>query len=184
LRIISGKWGGRKLVPFKSNQIRPTTDRVKETVFNILGPEIQCASVLDLFSGTASVSFESLSRGAEKVVSVDKGTDAKKIIHKNAETLQVTENWTFLNLDVFKYLKSEKNEKYDIIFIDPPFTQKIGCETLEALSASSVFKPDSLIFIEYQAQEVRLDEDKFEFYTYKKRDYKDKLLYLYKPKTS
>ena len=183
MRIISGKWGGRKLVPFKSNQIRPTTDRVKEAVFNILGPEVHDAKVLDLFSGTGSVSFEALSRGAQKVVSVDRGTDAKKIIYKNAQALNVEDSWSFFNTDVFQYLKAETKEKFDIIFIDPPFTQKMGASVLEALSASSLFKPETLIFIEYIAHEPLLDEEKFNFYTYKKRDYKDKLMYLYKVKT-
>ena len=184
MRIISGKWGGRRLLPFKSNQIRPTTDRVKETVFNILGPEVHSAKVLDLFSGTGSVSFEALSRGASEVVSVDKGSDAKKIIQKNAQALQVDEGWSFKNIDVFQYLKNEKNEKFDIIFIDPPFTQKMGALVLEALSTSALFKPETLIFIEYIAQEPLLDEEKFNFYTYKTRDYKDKLMYLYKVKTN
>lgn len=183
MRIISGKWGGRKLVPFKSNHIRPTTDRVKEAIFNILGPEVHGARVLDLFSGTGSVSFEALSRGADKVVSVDHGADAKKIIYKNAQALQVDEDWSFFNIDVFQFLKTQRVEMFDVIFIDPPFTQKIGAQVLEALSASTLFKPETLIFIEYIAHEPRLDEDKFSFYTYKKRDYKDKLMYLYKVKT-
>lgn len=184
LRIISGKWGGRKLVSFKSNQIRPTTDRVKEAIFNILGPDIQGAKVLDLFSGTGSVSFEAISRGAEEVVSVDKGSDAKKIIHKNAQALGVDQSWRFFGVDVFHYLKTELSEKFDVIFIDPPFTQKIGAEVLESLSHSSLFKTETLIFIEYVAHEPTLDEDKFSFYTYKKRDYKDKLMYLYKVKAN
>jgi 16S rRNA (guanine966-N2)-methyltransferase len=178
MRIISGKWGGRRLVSFKSDAIRPTTDRVKETVFNIIGGDIVGSSFLDLFCGTGSMTFEALSRGASEVVCVDKGKDSKSIISKNAEILEAKKDFKFISSDVFKFL--ERNKKaFDLIFIDPPFTQKMGAEVMKKLAQSKALGPDCLVFIEYVRGEEIYDPKGGPLAIYKERDYKDKLMYVY-----
>jgi len=187
MRIISGKWGGRKLASFKSEAIRPTTDRVKETVFNMIGPEILEASFLDLFCGTGSVTFEALSRGALDVYSVDMGKDSKNIIMKNAKALGADRGFKFVSNDVLKFL--ERNMKsFDLIFIDPPFTKKMGAQVMRALEKSKALQDNTEVYIEYvrgeelyEPEEEALDS---RLYVYKKRDYKDKYLYVYRAKES
>lgn len=177
MRIISGKWRGRRLAAFESNEIRPTTDRVKETIFNMIGPDIVDSTVLDLFAGTGSLSFESLSRGAEKVLAVDKGSDAKKIIEKNKKIIGVGEGFEFRSDDVLRFLSGEQ-EGFDFIFIDPPFTQKMGAEVMRVLDKSSVLKPNSRIFIEYvKGEEIAEEFEKIALE--KAKNYGDKLLYSY-----
>jgi len=177
MRIISGKWRGRKLVPFSSKAIRPTTDRVKETIFNMIGPDIVGTSVLDLFAGTGSLGFEALSRGAERVLAVDKGSDSKKIIDKNKALIGVEEGYDFRSEDIIRFLGKEQS-KFDYIFIDPPFTQKMGAEVMRALEQSSVLKLNTRVFIEYVKGEEIL-EDFGQLSLEKAKNYGDKLLYSY-----
>ena len=178
MRIISGKWGSRRLVSFKSDVIRPTTDRVKETIFNMIGGDIEGASFLDLFCGTGSMTFEALSRGAKEVYSVDKGKDSKNIILKNAIMLEVKDDFKFVSSDVLKFL--ERNRKsFDFIFIDPPFAQKMGAEVMKKLAKSKALGFKTMVFIEYVRGEKIFDPHGSKLSEYKKRDYKDKLMYVY-----
>jgi len=180
MRIISGKWRGRKLSAFTSKSIRPTTDRVKETIFNMIGPEIVDADVLDLFAGTGSLGFEALSRGASNVIAVDKGGDSRRIIEKNKALIGIDSGYDFKSDDVIRFLLKEK-KLFDFIFIDPPFTQKMGAEVLRALDASSVLKLNSRVFIEYVKGEEIL-ESLENLSLEKTRNYGDKLLYIYTAK--
>ncbi len=177
MRVISGKWRGQKLVSFQSKQIRPTTDFVKENIFNMIGPDIVDAKVLDLFAGTGSLGFEALSRGASEVVAVDKGRDSQNIVKKNSEKLKINEGYKYFSKDVFAFINTI-NEEYDFILVDPPFTQKLGKECIQALSGSSAFHKETRIFIECvkgeeileEAGALRLD---------RKKSYGDKLLCVY-----
>jgi 16S rRNA (guanine966-N2)-methyltransferase len=177
MRIISGKWRGRRLVAFKSDAIRPTTDRVKETIFNMIGPDIVGASVLDLFAGTGSLGFEALSRGAEHVLAVDKGADSKKIVEKNKSLIGVDEGYEFRSDEIIRFLTKEKRQ-FDYIFVDPPFTLKMGAEVMKALDQSAVLKPDTRIFIEYVKGE-EIPEDFTHLLLEKAKNYGDKLMYSY-----
>jgi len=181
MRIVSGKWGGRRLATFKSKDIRPTTDRIKETVFNIIGPDVMDSSFLDLFSGTGSITLEALSRGAKVVVSVDDGKDAKNIFFKNATLLDASEEIKFISSDVFKFLNSNI-KAFDYIFVDPPFTQRMGAEVMRCLSDSKALNESTMIFIEYVKGEEIFNLESSRLYEYKIKDYKDKLLYIYKLK--
>lgn len=157
MRIISGKWGGRRLVNFDSDEIRPTTDMVKETIFNMIGPDIMDTKILDLFAGTGSLSFESLSRGAKSVTAVDLGQDSKKIFNENKNLLGIGDEVSFKSQNIFDFLSSS-TEKFDYILIDPPFTKRMGAEVLRALADSKVLSKDTRIFIECVKGENTIEE--------------------------
>lgn len=148
MRIISGEFKGRKLVSFKGNHIRPTTDRTKESIFNKLQSYIGGSRVLDLFSGTGSLGLEALSRGASWVEMVDNNKKSLEVVKKNIELLGVNEMVSVVNADVVKYCQNYKGLFFDIIFLDPPFTKKIAHESLMALSESRAFSDDAIIVIE------------------------------------
>jgi 16S rRNA (guanine966-N2)-methyltransferase len=149
MRIISGRFGGRRLVAFKADHIRPTTDRIKEVIFNKLQMVIEDAKVLDLFSGTGSLALEALSRGAQHVDAVEKHPKSVDIIKKNMDLLGITKDeMSVYRKDVFSFLKQPVEKGYDIILIDPPFTEVLADKVLEALGQSSLAQFPCIIFIE------------------------------------
>ena len=179
MRIISGKFGGRKLTPFKADHIRPTTDRVKEVIFNKLMGEMEGARVLDLFSGTGSLAFEAVSRGAGHVVAVEKNLKSIEIIKKNCELLKVSATeLTVVKKDVLSYLKGPFPQGYDIILIDPPFTEAMADEVMAALGQSELARFPTKIFIEAGKKET-LAPSYGSIQMIDKKDYGDKHLGIY-----
>lgn len=122
VRIITGKYKGRLLRISKGVDIRPTSDRVKETLFNILSSRIEFENlvVLDLFAGTGALGFEALSRGAGKVFFVDNYRKALNVISENAQALGCTDKVIIINDDVLNFIEYA-DEKFDLIFADPPY---------------------------------------------------------------
>lgn len=179
MRIISGKYKGRHLTSFKADHIRPTMDRVKETVFNKWMHYIDEAKVLDLFAGTGNLGLEALSRGAVHVTFVEKNFKSVNIIKENISLLKIdAQEFQLLQSDVFSFLKKNTESKYDLIFIDPPFTEKMAHEVMIALSVSAVFKPETRIVIESIKQE-RIDAEYGQIVCIEKIDYGDKYLSFY-----
>lgn len=148
MRIISGRFKGRSLVSFKASHIRPTTDRVKESLFNKIQGLVDGARVLDLFSGTGSLGLEALSRGAAYVEFVDDAAASLNILKKNLKLLGVEKGFTLKKSDALRYLSSFAGEPFDLILIDPPFTKQMAHSVLETLSASKVWDDRSWIAIE------------------------------------
>ncbi len=122
MRIISGQYGGRRFEAPRNLQARPTTDIAKEGLFNILQNRIgfEGISALDLFSGTGSISFELLSRGAASVVGVEMGRPQQQFIQKVSQELKIGRELQLVRGDVFKYLKGS-SQQFDLIFADPPY---------------------------------------------------------------
>ncbi|GAB4370274.1 MAG: 16S rRNA (guanine(966)-N(2))-methyltransferase RsmD [Calditrichia bacterium] len=120
MRVIAGKYKGQRLYSAKNQSIRPTTDRVKEYIFDVLRDFVIDVSVLDLFSGAGSLGIEALSRGAAKVTFVDNSYNSTKILRKNLERLRVQEPYTIVRKNVLTFLR-QKKEPFDLIFADPPF---------------------------------------------------------------
>lgn len=120
MRIISGVRRGHKLIEFSGDDIRPTTDRVKESIFNIIQSYVPGARVLDMFSGSGALSFEALSRGAEHAVCLDTDKRSVGVIKKNAENLGFSDKCEIKNISCFDY---RGQEKFDIIFLDPPYNK-------------------------------------------------------------
>lgn len=133
MRIIGGTHRGRKLADFKGNDIRPTSDRVKESLFNILSAKIADASVLDLFCGSGNLGLESLSRGAKRVHFNDLSKDSLSVLKKNLSAVGGQDRCRTTNLDYLACLSSTA-EKYDLIFIDPPYAKEFGVPALETIA--------------------------------------------------
>lgn len=179
MRIISGRLGGRKLVEFNADHIRPTTDRIKEVIFNKLQALVEESEVLDLFSGTGSLGLEAVSRGALHVTCVEKHPKSVDIIKKNVANLAITEDEiTIVREDVFDYLKEPFGSGYDIIFIDPPFTEKIADQVMQALAESELNQFPCVVFIEAGKGET-LRESYGAFKQKELKNYGDKSLGIY-----
>jgi len=157
MRVISGKYKGHKLVSFQAGHIRPTTDRVKETLFNKLMGLTGDARVLDLFSGTGNLGIEAISREAAHVDFVEENRKSLSILRENLNKLHITSGFTVYPLDVFKYLKRHDGEPYNLILADPPFTQKFADLVMETIAASKVLQPGTVVAIESSAQETIRD---------------------------
>lgn len=155
MRIISGKLKGRTLAALSNSVIRPTADRVKENLFNILesayGKYLLGARVLDLFAGTGSLGFEALSRGANYVVLVDNSIDGRAAIRSNILELGVASQCRLLKRDATA-LGANTLEPFKLLFLDPPYGQGLAEQALEAAREGGWLAPDNLIIIEEAKQ--------------------------------
>ncbi|MBY0553733.1 16S rRNA (guanine(966)-N(2))-methyltransferase RsmD [bacterium] len=182
MRIISGKYKGRVLTSFQADNIRPTMDRVKETLFNKWMGYVEEASVLDLFSGTGNLGIEALSRGCKHVDFVEMNVKSIQIIKKNVDMLKLSNNeYKIHKADVLQYLKRYQGPTYNLILIDPPFTEKMAHDVMQALDASQCYDENTLIAIESIKKE-RMDEAYTNLYRYDFNDYGDKVLSFFAKK--
>lgn len=181
MRIISGKYKGHQLVDFNADHIRPTTDRVKESMFNILMGNIEGARILDLFSGTGNLGLEALSRGAAEVVFVELNKRSIDILKKNIAKLKISETHQIINKDVLAFLKSYTGPAFDVIFADPPFTEKMAHEVMSVASASMAFGEQTIMTIE-SAKKERLEDDYAPVVRYDIREFGDKSLSFFQKK--
>ncbi|MGI9274392.1 MAG: 16S rRNA (guanine(966)-N(2))-methyltransferase RsmD [Endozoicomonas sp.] len=147
LRIIAGEWRSRKLPVADLPGLRPTSDRVRETVFNWLAPYVPGAKVLDCFSGTGALSLEALSRGASEAVMLEMAATAANTLKSNLATLNA-ENARVINTDSMKWLKQPAQTPFDLIFLDPPFRKDLLKETCQLLEDNGYLNDDTLIYIE------------------------------------
>ena len=149
MRVIAGKARSLKLMTPPGMDTRPTTDRTKETLFNILQPEIGGARFLDLFSGSGAIGIEALSRGAAFAVFVEKDRAAAECIKKNLAFTKLGDNGQILRKDVGAALKSlEKGEPFDLIFMDPPYGRGLERQVLEYLAHSSLLAEEGTVVVE------------------------------------
>lgn len=182
MRIISGKYKGRVLVSFQADHIRPTMDRVKETLFNKWMHHVDSAAVLDLFAGTGSLGLEALSRGAAHVDFVEKNPQSLQIIMKNLALLKISPaEYSVAKKDVVQFLAGYSKTAYNLILIDPPFTEKMAHDVMLALDSSSCFDSSTLIAIESIKQE-RIDPEYTQLIRYDSKDYGDKILSFFRKK--
>lgn len=182
MRIISGRFKGRVLSSFQAEHIRPTTDRVKETLFNKWMTEVEGAKVLDLFSGTGNLGLESLSRGCVHVDFVELNLKSIQILKKNIGLLKLEPHeYSIYKQDVLLYLKKYQGEPYNLILADPPFTEKMAHDVMQAIDGSRCFNENTLIAIESHKKE-RMDEAYTNLYRYDFKDYGDKVLSFFAKK--
>ena len=157
MRIISGKARGTKLYTLDGENTRPTLDRVKESLFNIIQNELLDSTVLDLFSGSGALGLESLSRGAKKAILCDNNIKAIEIIKKNIEKCHFQDITEVVFKDYKKCIE-QINEKFDIIFIDPPYKKDIAVDAIKLILEKNLLKEDSLIILETDEEEREFKE--------------------------
>lgn len=149
MRIIAGSARSLPLKTAPGMESRPTTDRIKETLFNILNSQIPGGRFLDLFAGSGQIGLEAVSRGAEKAVFVENNKKAAACIEENIKFTKFTGSCTLLVQDVVTAIKRMKGmEPFDLIFMDPPYGKGLEQEALKALSESSLLTEDTLIVVE------------------------------------
>lgn len=182
MRIISGKFKGQRLVAFKADHIRPTTDRVKESLFNKWSRYIEGATVLDLFCGTGSLGLEALSRHAHFVEFVDSNDKSLRILNENVKKLGIESGFHVTKRDALQFLKSS-SQAFDLIFIDPPFTKSMADKVLLALSQSTVLSDGGLVAIESGTKEY-IQDDYGSIRLYDRKEFGDKTLSLYERSSS
>lgn len=166
MRIVAGKHRGLNLEEFDADNIRPTTDRVRENIFNKIQFDIPGSTVLDLFCGTGAVSLEFLSRNADKVISVDNNNNSIKLIERNFAKAKEKPN--LIKADFKVALNQVSNEKFDFIFLDPPYHTTFGSEALYIIADSNILEDDGIIIYEHLVETQFNCPTGFEIYDYKK----------------
>ena len=150
MRIIAGKARRTNLITPEGSHTRPTSDRIKETLFNMLQQELYDVSFLDIFSGSGGIALEALSRGAKEAVMIDNDSEAVRCIKENIKRTHFEDVARVLKMDAVSALKKLEltGNKFDIIFMDPPYRQGLEEDVLRFLSKSDILKPDTKIIVE------------------------------------
>lgn len=155
MRIISGTSRGRRLATPRGRALRPTSDRVKESIFNILGEEVEGKVVLDLFAGTGNLGIEALSRGAGKVLFVEKGREALRIVQRNLHQCGFKGQCEIIPKEVNRAIGilERRGETFDLIFMDPPYEKGFIQRTLAKLNLCRIYHGGSVLVIEHSRRE-------------------------------
>lgn len=146
MRVVAGKHRSRPLISPKNRDVRPTTDMVKESIFNIIQNDVIGSKFLDLFAGSGAIGIEAISRGAEKVVFADNNKESVSIIKQNLQILK--ENATVIVGDYSYTLARLKNAEFDIIFIDPPYEFKDIANVLNLIKENNVLASSGIVIYE------------------------------------
>jgi 16S rRNA (guanine966-N2)-methyltransferase len=152
MRIIAGKYRSRPLRSLKGQALRPTSDRLRETLFNILGPAVEGATFVDLYAGTGAVGIEALSRGARAAIFIEQHAPAAILIRRNLDSLGIKIGMGILSMDVLRGLKrlQARRAQAQYIFLDPPYAASEEYESvLEFLGASSLVAHDGRVIAEH-----------------------------------
>lgn len=158
MRVISGIAKGTKLNSIESLSTRPTLDRVKEALFNIIQTHLQDSNVLDLFAGSGALGIEALSRGAKHCTFCDKSYESVKMLKQNLERTKFENKGTVLVNDYKKCIKTLTKNKFDIIFIDPPYKQDIAVNSIKLILEHDIFAKDGIIILETDEEERETQE--------------------------
>ncbi|MCE0844629.1 16S rRNA (guanine(966)-N(2))-methyltransferase [Buttiauxella sp. A2-C1_F] len=150
IRIIGGQWRGRKLPVPDSPGLRPTTDRVRETLFNWLAPTMVDATVLDCFAGSGALGLEALSRYASRATLLEMDRNVSQQLQKNLATLKAT-NGKVVNTNTLNFL-SQSGEPHSIVFVDPPFRKGLLDDTLALLESNGWLADEALIYVESEVE--------------------------------
>lgn len=156
MRIIAGLAKGRKILSPEGMQTRPTLDRIKESIFNIIQNDVHGAVALDLFAGTGSLGLEAASRGAEFCYLIDKSPLTYPLLQKNIENLKFQDICKSINGDAYEVLKdfARKNIIFDLIFIDPPYLKDLIPPAVQIIDEDGLLKRDGLIVTKIDTSEV------------------------------
>jgi 16S rRNA (guanine(966)-N(2))-methyltransferase RsmD len=154
MRIIAGTYRSRHLKPLKKLRIRPTSDMLRETLFNVVGSRVEGARFLDLFAGTGAVGIEAISRGAANVVFVENHRGAAQLINENLRLIEISKGARLIFADALAAiakLESEPAEPFDLIFLDPPYANERDYHSvLNALEKSSLISGSTILIAEHR----------------------------------
>lgn len=180
MRIIAGEVRSRKIKSRKGHETRPTLANIKESLFSILAPHLEESVFLDLFSGSGNIALEALSRGAKRAVMIEKETEALRCIIENVNSLGFQERCRAYKNDVFRAIEilARKGEKFDIIFMDPPYQEELCTKTLEAIQKHGILAEQGIIICEHHAFED-LEDTIGEFQKIDERRYQKKVMTFY-----
>ena len=153
MRVISGSARGKQLTPVPGKDTRPTTDRVKESVFNILQMAVSGSEMLDLFAGTGQMGIEALSRGASHAVFCDAAPKALSVIRKNIAAARVEDRAEVIGADFVSALRRLQGRQFDVIFLDPPYGGEILNQALKSIELFDILRSDGIIVCESAVQD-------------------------------
>lgn len=183
MRIIAGQYGGRKLKAVPGMKTRPTTDKVKESMFNIIGPYFDGGNVLDLFAGSGALSIEAVSRGASQAYLIDRQYQAIKTIKENIQITKEPQKFNVLKMDATKALLklTTMGVQFDYVFLDPPYAQQKIIENLSKLEELNLLTDGAFIICETD-QNAQLPETIDHFEMLKKAIYGITIVTIYQYK--
>lgn len=151
IRLIGGRFKRRQLSVLDSPGLRPTPDRVRETLFNWLSFEIAGARILDPFSGSGALAFEAISRGASQALMIERDRKVAHLLKNNADTLGINDSVEILNQDALKVLARPADKPFDIVFLDPPFHRGLASQAIPLLEDNGWLAPQALIYVESES---------------------------------
>lgn len=164
MRIIAGKHKSRVLKTLEGMNTRPMTDRMKESIFNCIGPYFDNLTVLDLFGGSGALSLEAISRGCAHSIIIDNSRDAIRVITENVNSLKESDKVSIFTSDYKLALKKLANESFDIIFLDPPYRMNIVGEIVEFIIDNNMLNEDGYIICQYvrgNLEKLGINEESF-----------------------
>ena len=172
MRIVGGKFKGRKLRSVRGTRTRPTADRTREAIFNIIAFQLQDVRVLDLFAGTGALGIEALSRGAQSAVFIDISKPSLSILRENLAGLCVESSTRIIRWDITANLNCllSMPRAFDLIFMDPPYNQNLIMPALGHLHASQSLDSDALVIVEHSSREP-VEPDRLPFDIVDRRQY-------------
>ena len=148
LRIVAGKWRSRLLDIADVPGLRPTSERIRETLFNWLAPSIAGSRCLDLFAGTGALGLEALSRDAAHVVFVEKSSKAADTLEHNVDLVEAASDATVYRMDAFEFVAQQRSNSFDVVFLDPPFAAGMLDDLCRLLDQGSLLARGALVYIE------------------------------------
>lgn len=154
MRIIAGLYKGRRLKTLEGSAVRPTSDRMRETLFNILAPRIESARFLDLCAGSGAIGIEALSRGAAEVTFVEAARKAATVISENLRHCGIRQNYRFIARDALTALKhlARDDQQFDIIYFDPPYDSELYAPVLRQIAETRLLGEDGIVIVEHRRQ--------------------------------
>lgn len=180
MRVISGSARGKKLRSPKDESVRPTLDRIKENIFNIIGFDIKESVVLDLFAGSGGLGIEALSRGASHCTFVDKDKSSITLVQANLKDTRLERNAEAYQMDAEKAIEKfySKGKKFDYIFLDPPYQQGVIQKILKQLQKCNIMQEEGIIIVETDGLE-NLPDEIYHFTKMKEREYSNTKISIY-----
>lgn len=151
LRIVAGKWRSRLLPVVEHEGLRPSSERIRETLFNWIANDLHGSHCLDLFAGTGALGFEALSRGAESATLVEKSSDVARVLKENVAALNAS-GANIQCVDAIALLQSPPKNRFDIVFLDPPFADKLLEKCCQLLQSNGWLADHAIIYLEQERQ--------------------------------